>query len=199
MWIRSDSRGSQRDLSLRLISGGAAFSRDLGRTAARDRSRQGFALAKPDDPATAHEGTTTDCAAAWANQAWLGPVLPAKINRFAITPNHSYNSAIPHPLEGRIAIVTDVGRGMRWTRQRRARKLIAGRASACERQQRRADDRRLNASTRTSVWQHTGRSKHSGRGSRGRQSRVVLAPVAGVKLAEIDLTQPGLDRSSICQ
>ena len=29
--------------------------------------------------------------------------------------------AIPHPLEGRIAIVTDVGRGMRWTRQRRAR------------------------------------------------------------------------------
>jgi hypothetical protein len=29
--------------------------------------------------------------------------------------------AIPHPLEGRIAIVTDVGRGRRWTRQRRAR------------------------------------------------------------------------------
>src|SRR5215207_3882803 len=33
----------------------------------------------------------------------------------------STNPAIPHPLEGRIAIVTDVGRGMRWTRQRRAR------------------------------------------------------------------------------
>ena len=41
--------------------------------------------------------------------------------------------AIPHPLEGRIAIVTDVGRGMRWTRQRRARDVFAGRASACER------------------------------------------------------------------
>jgi hypothetical protein len=27
--------------------------------------------------------------------------------------------AIPFPEEGRIAIVTDVGRGMRWTRQRR--------------------------------------------------------------------------------
>jgi hypothetical protein len=65
--------------------------------------------------------TTTDCAAYRANQAWLGPVLLAKINRFAITPNHAYNSAIPHPPEGRIAIVTDVGRGRRWTRQRRAR------------------------------------------------------------------------------
>jgi hypothetical protein len=29
--------------------------------------------------------------------------------------------AIPHPQEGRIAIVTDVGRGRRWTRQHRAR------------------------------------------------------------------------------
>ena len=63
----------------------------------------------------------------------VGPVLPAKIFRFAITPNHPYKSAIPHPLEGRIAIVTDVGRGMRWTRQRRARDVFAGRASACER------------------------------------------------------------------
>ena len=63
----------------------------------------------------------------------VGPVLPAKIFRFAITPNHSYNSRHPVPLEGRIAIVTDVGCGMRWTRQRRARDVFAGRASACER------------------------------------------------------------------
>ena len=34
---------------------------------------------------------------------------------------------IPHPQEGRIAIVTDVGCGMRWTRQRRAREVVAGR------------------------------------------------------------------------
>src|SRR5215213_5411423 len=34
--------------------------------------------------------------------------------------------AIPHPLEGRIAIVTDVGCGMRWTRQRRAREGSQG-------------------------------------------------------------------------
>jgi len=76
---------------------------------------------------------TTSCVACQANQASLGPVLPAKIFRFAVTPNHPYKAAIPHPLEGRIAIVTDVGRGMRWTRQRRARDVFAGRASACER------------------------------------------------------------------
>jgi hypothetical protein len=34
----------------------------------------------------------------------------------------SSSLAIPHPQEGRIAIVTDVGRGMRWTRQCQAGK-----------------------------------------------------------------------------
>jgi hypothetical protein len=33
--------------------------------------------------------------------------------------NSFIDSHIPHPQEGRIAIVTDVGRGMRWTRQYR--------------------------------------------------------------------------------
>jgi hypothetical protein len=31
------------------------------------------------------------------------------------------------PTEGRFAIVTDVGHGMRWTRQRQARNVVAGR------------------------------------------------------------------------
>src|SRR5258708_28880745 len=35
---------------------------------------------------------------------------------------------IPAREEGRIAIVTDVGQGMRWTRQRRRAKGVAGRA-----------------------------------------------------------------------
>ena len=39
--------------------------------------------------------------------------------------------------------------------------------------------------------QHMSRSKRFGGGSRGRQRRVVLAPVAGVKLAEICRAQPG--------
>jgi hypothetical protein len=67
--------------------------------------------------------------------------------------------------EGRIAIVTDVGSGMRWTRQRRARDGLQGGLpiiGACE---------RLNgALTNDAI--------------RGRRSRVVLAPVAGVKFAE---------------
>jgi hypothetical protein len=46
----------------------------------------------------------------------------------------STNSRHPTPEEGRIMIVTDVGHGMRWTRQRLARDGIAGRVDeACER------------------------------------------------------------------
>jgi hypothetical protein len=50
-----------------------------------------------------------------------------KIFLFPLTPNHIYNSCHPVPLRGRFAIVTDVGHGMRWTRQRFARDGIAGR------------------------------------------------------------------------
>jgi hypothetical protein len=43
------------------------------------------------------------------------PAPFAKIIRFSLTPNQIYIPAHPVPHEGRIAIVTDVGRGMRWT------------------------------------------------------------------------------------
>src|SRR5882672_5621896 len=43
------------------------------------------------------------------------PPLRAKIFRFAIAPNQTYSFPRPGPQEGRIAIVTDVGQGMRWT------------------------------------------------------------------------------------
>jgi hypothetical protein len=46
------------------------------------------------------------------------PVPFAKIFLFSRTPNQIYIPCHPVPLEGRIAIVTDVGHGMRWTRQR---------------------------------------------------------------------------------
>ena len=50
------------------------------------------------------------------------PVLAAKINLLLATPKSvATTSAVPARQEGRIAIVTDVGLGMRWTRQRRAR------------------------------------------------------------------------------
>jgi hypothetical protein len=45
------------------------------------------------------------------------PVQPfsQKYSGFLFTQITSTSTAIPHPQEGRIAIVTDVGRGMRWT------------------------------------------------------------------------------------
>ena len=43
------------------------------------------------------------------------PPLRAKIFRFAFDPNQTYSFRYPGPQEGRIAIVTDVGLGMRWT------------------------------------------------------------------------------------
>jgi hypothetical protein len=48
------------------------------------------------------------------------PVQPRlqKYFRFRPTQIKSISFAIPFPQEGRIAIVTDVGCGMQWTRQR---------------------------------------------------------------------------------
>jgi hypothetical protein len=39
------------------------------------------------------------------------PASPAKIYRFAQDPNHPYNSRHPVPVEGALAIVTNVGAG----------------------------------------------------------------------------------------
>src|SRR5207245_10355628 len=100
--------------------------------------------------------------------------------------------------EGRIAIVTDVGRGMRWTRQRRARTESQGglRPVSDQPARRRPALKRLR---RNFGRQHMSRSKRFGGGSRGRQRRVVLAPVAGVKLMETCRAQPGFGRSPIRQ
>jgi hypothetical protein len=49
-------------------------------------------------------------------QSDLGrPVVLRKTFRFALTPNHPIFRAVLHSQEGRLAIVTDVGCGMRWT------------------------------------------------------------------------------------
>jgi hypothetical protein len=44
----------------------------------------------------------------------------SKIFCFAADPNQMHIQNRPGPIEGRFAIVTDVGQGMRWTRQRQA-------------------------------------------------------------------------------
>jgi hypothetical protein len=72
---------------------------------------------------------TRDCVACRANQAWLGPVLPAKIYRFAITPNHSYDSRHPAPARGAYR-----DRHGRWAREAvdaaaSGARVIAGRVS----------------------------------------------------------------------
>ncbi len=55
--------------------------------------------------------------------------------------NRFMDSAIPSHTEGRFAIVTDVGHGMRWTRQRFARDGIAGRVERLVSDHRHADER----------------------------------------------------------
>src|SRR5258706_11024933 len=45
-----------------------------------------------------------------------------KYSAFAVGQISASTSAVPCPQEGRFAIVTDVGCGMRWTRQRQASK-----------------------------------------------------------------------------
>jgi hypothetical protein len=44
----------------------------------------------------------------------------AKIFLFSPDPNQMHIQGVPCPQEGRFAIVTDVGCGMRWTRRRQA-------------------------------------------------------------------------------
>ena len=61
----------------------------------------------------------------------------------------STNSRHPTPPEGRFAIVTDVGHGMRWTRQRFARKGIAGRVERLVSDQQHADERRLQRTAKS--------------------------------------------------
>jgi len=79
---------------------------------------------------------------------------------------------------------------MRWTRQCRARTESQGglRPVSDQPARRRPALKRLR---RNLARQHMSRSRGFGRGSRGRQRRVVLAPVAGVKLAEIFRARPG--------
>jgi hypothetical protein len=81
------------------------------------------------------------------------PVPSAKINRFVIPPNHRYNSARHHPLEGRIAIVTDVG-GMRWTltASSRARRLQGGPVLPAPRATRRRAGRAAHVADGEVVW-----------------------------------------------
>ena len=141
---------------------------------------------------------TTGRVACRANHAWVGPALAAKIFRFAITPNHPYNSRHPAPMRG--AHRDRHGRGVR-----DAMDAAASGATESQGELRLVSDRlarrrpALKRLRRNFGRQHMSRLKRFGGGSRGRQRRVVLAPVAGVKLTEIGRAQPGFGESSIRQ
>jgi hypothetical protein len=77
------------------------------------------------------------------------------------------------PTEGRFAIVTNVGHGMRWTRQRFARDGIAGRVETLVSDQQRADERCCCV----------------------RRSRVVLTPRRWRQVRGVKSAQPGLDKT----
>jgi hypothetical protein len=72
---------------------------------------------------------------------WLGPASTAKIYRFAAPPNQLYNSAVPFRTRG-VGHRHERWNGMRWTRQRRARRMIAGRFAVSD--HRAPDERRLS-------------------------------------------------------
>jgi hypothetical protein len=59
-----------------------------------------------------------------ANHRVACPALLAKIFSFPSDANHLHIHRYPVPLEGRIAIVTDVGLGMRWTRHVKRRMTL---------------------------------------------------------------------------
>jgi hypothetical protein len=123
-----------------------------------------------------------------------GPAPFAKIFRFPFDPNHRLISCRLIPLKGRIAIVTDVGMG------------CGGRGSvvACGESQGGLSIERMSVSIlpargRTALlppslkpwWTCTCHQGLLAKAGRGRQNRVVLAPVAGAKSAEVLRAQPG--------
>jgi hypothetical protein len=101
-------------------------------------------------------------------QADLGhPVSRAKIFRFSSPPNQWLFLRRPVSTRGADRASSRTRDGMRWTRQRQARKVFAGRLSVSEHGAQ--DDRRCSV----------------------RQNRVVLAPVAGVQAVGGELDPTG--------
>jgi hypothetical protein len=124
----------------------------------------------------------------------VGPVALLIIFRFSSDPNHLFNPRRLIPQKGRIAIVTNVGMG------------CGGRGSVVapgELRGRRSIERRpvsiSPARGRTMLLPSspvlrrscTCRRSLLVKMGRGRQNRVVLAPVAGAKSAEVLQAQPG--------
>jgi hypothetical protein len=105
------------------------------------------------------------------NLIWVVQSPLAKIFRFPFTPNQWLFRAVSTREEGRIAIVTDAGRDA-VDAAASARKMVAGRGRTRER--------------------FTSRKTNDARCVR--QNRVVLTPVAGVKLSGGEVNSTELDQ-----
>jgi hypothetical protein len=107
----------------------------LDRPAARRAIRPSIPFGLDTHPAAWHGGSNVPPAALPDGQITDWPVHPhlQKYSPSRFTQIKSISPAVSRPEEGRFAIVTDVERGMRWTRQRWASAGIAGRALARER------------------------------------------------------------------
>jgi hypothetical protein len=116
-----------------------------------------------------------------------------KINRFALAPNQHYNLRYPGPRRGALAIVTNVGAGCGGRGSVGRAGLVAGQALPVS--DRGAQDERRCNRLRKRFGGRARSAKPLGEGVRGRQNRVVLAPVAGVKSAEVVVSRTGSDQA----
>jgi hypothetical protein len=110
-------------------------------------------------------------------------------------PQISATNAPSHPSTRGVGHRRERWGGMRWTRQRRARLGSQG-GSSVSGHSAQTNGAVSPVSRKTSVGVHYP-PKHLVKLARGRQNRVVLAPVAGVKSAEVLLAQPGSAESLI--
>ena len=138
--------------------------------------------------------TTTLCATRRANHACARSSRRSKNIPVFDAPKSALKPRPSHPSTRGVGHRRKRWGGMRWTRQRRARDVVAGRIfrerSLC------ADERRcFPGFAKTSVGVHYP-PKHLVKLARGRQKRVVLAPVAGVKSAEVFVSPTGSGKTA---
>ena len=122
--------------------------------------------------------------------------LPPKINRLRRRANQKYNGRRLIPSRGDVGHRHERWGEMRWTRQRRVRK--GDRRAVLRERSSRTRRRRLSpVEPFDAPKSDFGRRRQAKTGRCVRQKRVVLAPVAGVKSAEVLRAQPGSAESLI--
>jgi hypothetical protein len=108
--------------------------------------RRPVGLARPARSAYIVEPLQSDCLTGKSLARFRDPRVQPLCEKYfpsPLTQIRCISKPVPCPQEGRFAVVTDVGHGMRWTRGRQARMAIAGRDEPRERSAGAQDDRRF--------------------------------------------------------